>query len=168
MILDRYPYAYEFPPRRANKDRLHPVIARRFPELAVEHVRELAEREVKRRLLLEMRAIGYFRGLHGDSPELPDPRDYIDRDWDATERDIVIAYLREGQVFEEWRGLSECRFGSACWTPRSKMGTKCLYDGVFIWPEGFSHYLERHFVKPPEEFVRHAIERAFEKEIGVR
>src|SRR5262245_12349815 len=115
MILERYPYASYFPPRRANKDRLHPVIARKFPELAVEHVRELADREVKRRLLFEMRAIGYWRNLGDEESELPDPHDYVDRDWDPNERDIVIAYLKTGEVFEEWRGFSECRFGTTCW-----------------------------------------------------
>lgn len=157
MILDRYPYTTEYPPRRADRDRLHPVIAKKFPALALEHVRELAEREVKRRLLLELRAVGYWREPGSLSSDLPDPRDYVDRSWDEQERDLVIAYLRAGHVFEEWRGISVCRYGNDCWTPRSKMGSKCLYDSSFIWPEGLPHYLERHGVRPPDEFVQHAL-----------
>ncbi len=35
------------------------------------------------------------------------------------------------------------------------MGSMCLTDGTYGWPQGFAHYVEAHGVRPPEEFVRH-------------
>lgn len=37
------------------------------------------------------------------------------------------------------------------------LGTSCLSDGHFIWPEGLAHYVDKHSVRPPEEFIRHAL-----------
>src|SRR5579864_219982 len=33
------------------------------------------------------------------------------------------------------------------------MGDCDLYDGAWIWPEGLAHYVERHSVRLPEDFV---------------
>ncbi|WP_437782765.1 hypothetical protein [Sorangium sp. So ce1097] len=37
------------------------------------------------------------------------------------------------------------------------MGTICLSDGTFVWPEGFAHYVKVHAVRPPKDFVRHVL-----------
>lgn len=37
------------------------------------------------------------------------------------------------------------------------IGTKDLSDGVWVWPEGFEHYIRKHHVKPGAEFIRHTI-----------
>ena len=39
------------------------------------------------------------------------------------------------------------------------MGTTCLSDGRFIWPRGLAHYVDKHFVRLPEEFVHHALDQ---------
>ncbi len=39
------------------------------------------------------------------------------------------------------------------------MGSTCLSDGHFIWPVGLAHYVDKHLVRPPEEFVRHALQQ---------
>jgi hypothetical protein len=37
------------------------------------------------------------------------------------------------------------------------MGSHDLTDGVFVWPEGYAHYIEKHDVKPPREFIEHVL-----------
>jgi hypothetical protein len=84
---------------------------------------------------------------------LPVPWDYVDKTWDANEKLAVLAHLMLGTEFQGWRGHSWCRFGC-----EAKMhGYRDMTDGVYVWPEGFVHYVEAHNVKPPEEFIRHAL-----------
>jgi hypothetical protein len=37
------------------------------------------------------------------------------------------------------------------------LGSTCLSDGHFIWPQGLAHYVDKHSVRPPDEFVHHAL-----------
>lgn len=82
---------------------------------------------------------------------LPDPEDFVDFSWSTEERARVAAYLRAGAVVERWFGTSPCRI-CGC-----ENGSTCLSDGVFVWPAGFAHYVEVHAVRPPPEFVAHAL-----------
>jgi hypothetical protein len=34
-------------------------------------------------------------------------------------------------------------------------------DGVWLWPEGLAHYVEKHGIRLPDEFVEHAAAREF-------
>ena len=34
------------------------------------------------------------------------------------------------------------------------MGSRCLTDGEWVWPEGLEHYIEVHSVLLPEDFAR--------------
>lgn len=36
------------------------------------------------------------------------------------------------------------------------MGSCDFTDGVWIWPEGLAHYVEKHDVILPDDFVQHA------------
>ena len=109
------------------------------------------------------RFIGYWRSKR--EPDLPDPRDFVDTDWDPAERARVASYLTRGEEFEQWRGSSWCRFGRVEGESRKLatcdgvMGSKCLTDGVFVWPEGFSHYIAHHGVRPPQAFIDHVLGR---------
>ena len=69
----------------------------------------------------------------------------------------LAAYLRAGRVVVAWHGYARCRF--RCWTPRRKLGSSDLTDGVYIWPEGLAHYVEKHHVKPPAGFLHHVREQ---------
>lgn len=84
---------------------------------------------------------------------LPDPHDFVDVDWDTVQRKAVIRHLQAGQVFESWRGSSWCRFRCGA----GKMGSTCLTDGKYVWPQGFAHYVTEHHVRPPQEFVDHVL-----------
>jgi len=85
---------------------------------------------------------------------LPDPVDLVDLSWDPRERELVAQYLDRGKTFESYAGYSQCRMCS-----KWNNGSKDLTDGVYIWPEGFSHYLREHGVRPPATFEHHVLER---------
>lgn len=87
----------------------------------------------------------------------PDPKDFVDASWDVEERKAVLGYLRAGRVETQWRGPSWCRMSKGC--DVRQMGSADLTDGVYVWPQGYAHYIEKHDVKPPPEFVRHVLSR---------
>ncbi len=82
---------------------------------------------------------------------LPNPKDYIDTSWDICERNKIINYLENGKRLAMYLGLSPCRICNGYF------GSKDLTDNVYIWPEGFVHYLKEHGVKPPQEFIEHVL-----------
>lgn len=87
--------------------------------------------------------------------QLPWPGHFIDLKWDRKERDLVVNYLKKAPNVEHWMGFSFCRLG--CFNLDNGVTDKG--DGIFVWPEGFSHYVEHHGVRPPEEFVKHVLEQ---------
>lgn len=87
--------------------------------------------------------------------KLPDPRDHVDRSWDSYEREMVRKYLANGVVHQSYFGSAQCRM---CHLVDGN-GSRDFTDGVYLWPEGFAHYLEAHWVKPPQEFVEHVRRR---------
>jgi hypothetical protein len=84
----------------------------------------------------------------------PHPNEFVDRFWSFEEREKVIAYLLAGKVYNSYYGHSVCRLCGL-----TDLGCKDLTDGVWVWPDGFVHYLQLHAVKPPQEFVDHALGR---------
>ena len=96
-----------------------------------------------------LQGIGFFiRSL--DDDELPAPQELVGPD---ARLSAVADYLDSGVIFERYRGVSWCRFGCG----ESRMGSCDLTDGVWLWPEGLSHYLRYHSVCLPEVFVSHAL-----------
>lgn len=96
------------------------------------------------------------------------PGDLIDTQWNRQERDHVVAYLKQTLKSDMmgWMGYSECRLCREAEGPPDRKnirvlkewemnGTKDFGDGVYVWPEGYAHYVEVHAVKPPEDFLRH-------------
>jgi hypothetical protein len=93
--------------------------------------------------------IGYWAGEGARG--WPSPDRFVDESWDAVEREIVAEYLDRGLVTRGCMGLSPCRI---CGRPN---GALELTDGVYVWPEGFAHYIRDHAVRPPEVFVDHVL-----------
>jgi len=96
------------------------------------------------------------------------PGDLIDTQWNRQERDHVVAYLKQTLKSDMmgWMGYSECRLCREAEGPPDLKnirvlkdwemnGTKDFGDGVYVWPEGYAHYVEVHAVKPPEDFLKH-------------
>jgi hypothetical protein len=102
-----------------------------------------------------LRAVGYWRSTleqrEGLVERLPHPADLVTPGWLAGNRDRIISYLRSGLTFVQWRGLSSCRFD--CAIDVFAMGSRCLTDGEWVWPEGLAHYIAHHEVRLPQEFV---------------
>ncbi len=99
--------------------------------------------------LVELKEVGFW------DPDGPNPHTMVDLAWARTEREMVLRYLADGLVKEHWMGDSWCRFG--CWSGEMvpEMGSRDHTDGVWVWPEGFHHYITHHSVKPPQEFIDH-------------
>jgi hypothetical protein len=100
-----------------------------------------------------IRFIGYwYRRFSPDQvgEVLPDPAAFVDESWDPVEREEIARRLDLGTLFVQWMGFSGCRFECG----EFNMGTSCrTFDGTWVWPEGFSHYIREHGVRPPQEFV---------------
>ncbi len=96
----------------------------------------------------------HYSAKFGDAG-LPLPHEWIDTEWDPAERDRIVTYLKAGKELIAWRGNSWCRFEKC---PVDYLqGYRDLTDGVYVWPEAFPHYVAAHNVKPPEEFLKHAL-----------
>jgi len=87
--------------------------------------------------------------LHG----YPDVRRFVDPDWDPKQRNDVVRYLKSVPRGICYFGHSTCRFCG------KDNGSADMEDGTYVWPEGFAHYLEEHHVRPPNDFVQHALEK---------
>ena len=104
-----------------------------------------------------LKAIGYWKS--DDKPWLPNPTDYVDTTWNLKEKTLIIKYLKRGTVLAQWKTPSFCRMG--CLPAfETNLGYTCLTDGVYVWPEGFAHYIERHYVKPPRKFTDYVHKRS--------
>ncbi|PJJ59083.1 hypothetical protein [Hymenobacter chitinivorans] len=92
---------------------------------------------------------GFWRSLA--EPLLPDPAWFVDAHWAASERQMVLAYLRQGRPLQQWMGQSWCRLGCG----NTTLGSADLTDGTYCWPEGLAHYLEQHQLRLPAEIIHH-------------
>jgi hypothetical protein len=100
--------------------------------------------------------VGFWKGLDPkyDDGAYPDVRIFVDPSWDRAERNKVIGYVSDSRFLgSQYRGWSDCR---VC----GKMNGSADYtDGVYVWPEGFAHYLREHAVRPPSAFIAHVLKR---------
>lgn len=91
--------------------------------------------------------LGYWNSEHQTG--LFNPQDYIDLSWDPS---VLAARLKLATKWVQWMGYSRCRICGLL------NGTKCVtFDGSWVFPEGFAHYVEMHHVRPPDEFIQHAL-----------
>lgn len=84
-------------------------------------------------------------------PYWPDPKDFIDEQWDATERAAVVHALRNARTVREYRGESTCRICGRL------NGAKEVTDGTYLWPDGLAHYVSEHAVRLPEPVGTHFV-----------
>jgi hypothetical protein len=96
-----------------------------------------------------LRGVGYWQ--EPGEPALPTPQEWVNTDWDVGQRAAVIRYLDDGKPRNAYMGSSLCRFCGCV------NGSTDLTDGVWVWPEGYAHYLTAHGVVPPQAFVDHVL-----------
>jgi hypothetical protein len=117
--------------------------------------------------MLVLKLIGYWKPLPRPSPRRltrppridvpdhgwPDVRELVDPGWRPGDRPRIVRYLRAGHYFRGFLGNSTCRFN--CGINRHLCGTGSCErtDGEWAWPDGLAHYVERHAVRLPDEFV---------------
>ncbi|MCC2333872.1 hypothetical protein [Cellulomonas wangsupingiae] len=100
---------------------------------------------------MHLRLIGYWR--NDEHPEYPDPRELVDESWDADDRYAVGAYFRSGTYLRGCMGMSPCRFCG------KHNGASEFTDGVLVWPEGLTHYVEDHGVRLPGTIEKYVLSR---------
>ncbi len=84
--------------------------------------------------------------------DLPKPKDFIDLNWDETEKQIVLNHINDRKLMRTaYRGSSQCRI---C---HCMNGSEDITDGTYVWPSGFAHYITEHGVKPPKDFIAHCL-----------
>jgi hypothetical protein len=117
--------------------------------------------------MLVLKLIGYWKPLARPSPRRlprppridvpdhgwPDVRELVDPGWRPGDRARIVRYLRAGHLLWGFLGNSTCRFD--CGINRHACGTGSCErtDGEWAWPDGLAHYVERHAVRLPDEFV---------------
>lgn len=106
----------------------------------------------KRRLI----RIGYWGD--GGIGDYPDPRRLINESINRTQRETVIDYLASATVARSYLGAASCRLCG------DTIGSTELSDGTYLWPEGLAHYIARHGVWLPEDFLDHVEARLQELE----
>ena len=70
-------------------------------------------------------------------------------------KEEIAEYLKNGNTAIQWQGHSGCRI---C---QKTLGSKCLTDGKYIWPEKLEHYVIEHNVQLPEKFIKHMKSKNF-------
>ena len=100
----------------------------------------------------DLKAFGYWREDKAKKSELPYPTDFIDNKLSQSLKEMLTNYIcKKAKIIKEWKGYAKCRL---C---KERLGSACLSDGIFIFPEGYDHYIEEHNVYPPKEFIMKAI-----------
>jgi len=103
---------------------------------------------------IAVKAVGFWRLADGACPQYPTPQALVQPGWHAAELKRIIAYLRSGYNAHpdlQFCGWSICRFEGCI--EGEYNGTREFTDGEWGWPEGLAHYVERHAVILPEEFI---------------
>jgi hypothetical protein len=86
----------------------------------------------------------------------------VDPSWSGPDRREVEYYLSSGSFGRAYMGYSECRICG------QQNGAGEFTDGTYVWPEGLLHYVRTHDVRPPDEFVVHALNARREIDEGPR
>jgi hypothetical protein len=100
-----------------------------------------------------MIVIGYWRMSKKDGDVLPWPEKSVfpfkDKDSFIKKLKFVEANITKlGGRITAYKGISHCRI---C---RLMNGSTEFSLKNFVWPQGYLHYLQKHNVKPDDEFVK--------------
>lgn len=74
--------------------------------------------------------------------------------YSSVTKSLIVAYLNGGELAGQQLGYSWCRF--SCDNEYGSMGSQELTDGVWMWPQGLAHYVEKHDVMLPDAFIADA------------
>ncbi len=102
--------------------------------------------------------IGFWAQVPPNHPasvegDLPWPSEFYTPNWDDDERLKIAVYLDSGKEHAAYKGWSTCRLCGIM------NGSTELTDGKYLWPQGYSHYIREHKIRPPQLFVDWALSR---------
>lgn len=98
--------------------------------------------------MTELILIGYWHSKY--EPDWPDPAWFVDDKLTDAEIKMTVDYLKNGCFMPYLMlGRSWCRFHCE----EKYLGSKEQTDGRYLWPEKLWHYIERHKVRLPHEFI---------------
>jgi len=136
----------------ANKT-LHPThdgFAEWAGELVVMEENKMRYSNIREEDVQNMKGFGYFtpdnldKGLHA--------KDFVNENWDATERNKVIQYLKDcystGYSYFERLPCHLCN-------EHDILSSQDMCDGMWTFPEALIHYVEHHNVVPMKSFLGH-------------
>lgn len=83
-------------------------------------------------------------------PYYPHPQQFVDGGWDEQEKLAITNRLENGYALPyPYAGKSWCRFNCG----ETEMGNRDYSDGIYLFPEGLLHYIEKHNVKLPDTVI---------------
>jgi hypothetical protein len=105
--------------------------------------------------------VGYWNN-HSETKYV-DPHKLVIK-WLPETKKKVVAYLVAGKFHGGFMGWSNCRFCG------EDVGSTELTDGNWVWPFGLPHYIDKHDVSLPKEFLEHIQNNNFAlpKEINMK
>lgn len=109
-------------------------------------------------MAMVLKNVGFWNPVDSEGPAIS-PRELIDEDWAKDERAELVRYLNGGARVYEMLGFAD----NAMTGEESvrELGNAARTDGVWIWPEGLSVYVDRYRVRLPDAFLEHARSSGF-------
>lgn len=96
-------------------------------------------------------AYGFWCDASPEGERLPNPRFLVDPTWDHAERERVASALDVGREVASYKGWANCRLCG------KSIGSRDLTDGVYVYPDGLSHYVREHAVQVPDDMRARAL-----------
>jgi hypothetical protein len=95
-----------------------------------------------------MRAIGIWCSDH--HPKLPNPACFVDESQDVAIRAQVVDYLKSGET-------TACSSFDTCRLCGAQLSLAAQEDGYYAWNTLLAHYIEKHAVRLPDDFIQHVL-----------
>ncbi len=64
----------------------------------------------------------------------------------------LVRHVQAAPKYLGYKGFARCRI---C---EETLGTQCLTDGTYVFPQKYDHYIEAHNLRPPQAFIDHVQE----------
>lgn len=107
-----------------------------------------------------LKRLGFYREFYpGTGSSLPSIHDEV-RPTGVAEESAIVEYLRAGNMIAAvMEGMADVIDGELF---RGSSGcSSLLTDGVWLWRQDLAHYVERHHVPVPDDFLRFVGESGF-------
>lgn len=104
-------------------------------------------------MMKETTQVGFWNNQQNDYPQYPMPQDMVGKLDKETKRKI-IDYLSDRKFFKvAYRGWADCRICG------EHLGSSDYSDKKYTWPQGYEHYIQKHNVVPPKDFIKHILKQ---------